>query len=143
MSIIERILLIGACLAPLIALLFIIPKVKKKKQKTFETTDYVPEKKEESVVEIKPENIEETKVSEKSFEDEIQSYREFLEKRKERTTSPMRVELPKGYTDLTESYSAMRRRQERNSHQERNTNINNLDPEIKALLIAGILDRKF
>ena len=141
MSIIERVLLISACVAPLVALMFIIPKFKKKKQKTFETTDYVPEKKEEPVTEIKQEVVEE--VGSKSFENEIQNYREFLEKRKENMSRPSRVELPKGYTDLTESYSAMRRRMERASKQERNTNINNLDPEIKALLIAGILDRKF
>ena len=141
MSIIERILLISACVAPFVVLMFIIPKFKKKKQKTFETTDYIPEKKEEPVTEIKQEVVEE--VGSKSFENEIQSYREFLEKRKEKMSRPSRVELPKGYTDLTESYSAMRRRMERGSKQERNTNINNLDPEIKALLIAGILDRKF
>ena len=129
-------------MAPFVALLFIIPKIKKKKQKTFETTDYVPENKEEPIVETKQE-IKEEKIETKSFKNEIESYREFLEKRKEKMSHPTRVELPKGYTDLTESYSAMRRRMERSNNQEKNTNINNLDPEIKALLIAGILDRKF
>ena len=90
----------------------------------------------------KPEIVE-FKPQEKSFDNDIQSYREFLEKRKETMIRPNRVELPKGYNDLTESYSAMRRREMRNNQQEKNTNINNLDPEIKALLIAGILDRKF
>ena len=142
MSIIERFLLIGICVAPFVALLFVLPKSKKKKQKTFETTDYVPESKEEPVAEVKPE-IEKEKVTTKSFEDEILDYRQFLEKRKEHITRPSRVELPKGYNDLTESYSAMRRRMERASQQDKNTNIHNLDPEIKALLIAGILDRKF
>jgi len=143
MSIIERILLIGACVAPLFALLFMLPKLKKlkKKEKTFETTDYVPEKKDEPVIETKPESLNLTPKT-KSFEDEIQSYRDFLEKRKEKMTNPFRKELPKDYVDMTESYSAMRRRQERQSSQT-NTDINNLDPEIKALLIAGILDRKF
>ena len=140
MSIIEKVLLISVCVAPFVALMFVLPKVKKK-EKTFETADYVPEKKEEPV-EVKPVVVEE-KVSEKSFENEIVNYREFLQKRKEHMSRPSRVELPKGYNDLTESYSAMRRRMERASQQENNTNINNLDPEIKALLIAGILDRKF
>ena len=141
MSVFERIILIGLCLAPIVALLFVLPKFKKKKQKTFETTAYVPEAKEEPSKEIKPEIVEE-KIPQKSFDDEIQTYREFLERRKETMSRPNRVELPKGYTDLTESYSAMRRRNERNN-QQKNTNIHNLDPEIKALLIAGILDRKF
>ena len=141
MSIIERVLLICVCVAPFVALLFVLPKIKKKKETTFETTDYVPEKKEEPV-DVKPEVVEE-KVDEKTFEDEIMDYREFLQKRKENMSHPTRVELPKGYSDVTESYSAMRRRMERASQQEKNTNINNLDPEIKALLIAGILDRKF
>lgn len=143
MSTIERILLIGACVAPLFALLFVLPKLKKikKKEKTFETTDYVPENKVEPVVEAKPDILESTPKT-KSFEDEIQSYREFLEKRKEKMTNPSRKELPKGYVDMSESYSAMRRRQERQNSQT-NTNIHNLDPEIKAMLIAGILDRKF
>ena len=142
MSIIERVILIGLCVAPLVALIFILPKLKKKKQKTFETTDYVPENKQEPIEEIKSEIVEE-KAQEKTFDNDIQSYREFLEKRKEKMSVPSRIELPKGYNDLTESYSAMRRRLERNNQQEKNTNINNLDPEIKALLIAGILDRKF
>ena len=137
----EKILLISACVAPLIALLFILPKIKKKKPKTFETTEYIPEKKEEPV-EVKPEIVEE-KFEKKSFEDEIESYREFLQKRKQNITQPSRVELPKDYQDLTESYSALRRRQARMQNQEKNTNLQNLDPEIKALLIAGILDRKF
>ena len=137
----EKILLISACVAPLIALLFILPKIKKKKPKTFETTEYIPEKKEEPV-EVKPEIVEE-KVEKKSFEDEIESYREFLQKRKQNITQPSRVELPKDYQDLTESYSALRRRQARMQNQEKNTNLHNLDPEIKALLIAGILDRKY
>lgn len=141
MSIIERVLLICLCIAPFVALMFVLPKVKKK-QKTFETTDYVPENKDEPVVEVKQEVVEE-KVSAKSFEEDMMNYREFLEKRKERMSMPSRVELPKGYNDLSESYSAMRRRMERASQQSKNTNINNLDPEIKALLIAGILDRKF
>ena len=141
MSIIERVLLIGLCVAPFVALLFILPKVKKK-QKTFETSDYVPESKPEPVVEVKPEVVEE-KVSAKSFEEEIMDYRQFLEKRKEHMSRPSRVNLPQGYNDLTESYSAMQRRMQRASQQNKNTNINNLDPEIKALLIAGILDRKF
>ena len=140
MSIVERVLLIALCVAPFVALMFVLPKVKKK-QKTFETTDYVPESKEKPVEEIKQEVVEE-KVSAKSFEEDIMNYREFLEKRKERMSMPSRVELPNGYNDLTESYSAMRRRMER-SAQQKNTNINNLDPEVKALLIAGILDRKF
>jgi len=142
MSIIEKVLLIGLCVAPFVALLFVLPKLKKKKQKIFETTDYVPENKEEPAAEVKPEVVEE-KVQTKSFEDEIVDYRKFLEQRKEHMSHPTRVELPKGYNDLTESYSAMRRRMERASQQEKNTNIHNLDPEIKALLIAGILDRKF
>lgn len=141
MSIIERVLLIGACVAPLVALLFILPKIKKKKPKTFETTEYVPEKKEDPV-EVKPEIVEE-KVQEKSFEDEIESYREFLKRRKENMTEPSKNELPKGYQDLTESYSALRRRRAQRLNEEKNTNIHNLDPEIKALLIAGILDRKY
>ena len=58
-------------------------------------------------------------------------------------THPTRVELPRGYNDLTESYSAMQRRMERNLHKNNNLDINNLDSEIKALLIAGILDKKF
>ena len=141
MSIMEKILLISACVAPLIALLFILPKIKKKKPKTFETTEYIPEKKEEPV-EVKPEIVEE-KVEKKSFEDEIETYREFLQKRKQNITQPSRVELPKDYQDLTESYSALCRRQARMQNQEKNTNLHNLDPEIKALLIAGILDRKY
>ena len=49
MSVFEWVLVIGAVVAPLAALLFVLPKIKKKK--TFETTEYVPEKKEEPIIE--------------------------------------------------------------------------------------------
>ena len=141
MSTLEWVLLIGAIMAPIIAILFILPKIKKKQNK-FETTDYVPEKKEEHV-EIKPE-VEEPIKKEKSFEIEIQNYREFLEKRKEKTSKPIRLKPNHEFDDLTESYSAMRRRKQRESQQEQSaTDLHSLSPEIKAMLIAGILDRKF
>lgn len=128
-------------MAPIVAIIFVLPKIKKK-PKVFETSDYVPEKKEEPVVQQKPE-IKETTVKEKSFDSEIQSYREFLEKRKEKMTMPTRIQPSADYEDMSESYSAMRRRMARNNKQEQNTNIHNLSSDVKAMLIAGILDRKF
>lgn len=139
MSNIEWFLIIGICVAPFVALLFVLPKKLKKKQQKFETTAYVPEKKEEPVKEEKREES----GFERPFTDlkpEIENYREFLQKRKDGIIKPHKLEVPnfKG-----EDYAAAYRRRNRNQPKPQNQDINSLSPEIKALLIAGILDRKF
>ena len=146
MSGFEWILVIGAIVAPVVALLFVLPKLKKKK--TFETTDYVPEKKEEPVEIPKPVETpkEEPKVEFKNpFEGpgkELENYREYLMRKRDQLSSPVKNELPKGFNPGTEDYFSYRRRN-RKVQETQNQDIHSLSPEIKALLIAGILDRKF
>ena len=147
MSVFELVLVIGAIVAPVAALLFVLPKLKKKK--TFETTEYVPEKKEETVIETpKPVEVpkDEPKVEFKNpFEwsgKELENYREYLMRKRDQLSSPVKNELPKGFNPNTEDYFSYRRRKKKESEPQ-NQDIHSLSPEIKALLIAGILDRKF
>ena len=147
MSGFEWFLVIGSISAPLVALLFVLPKLKNKK--TFKTTEYVQEKEDVSVVENPnpaPVVKEDVKVEFKSpFENsgrELESYREYLLRKREQLTDPMKNAIPKGFNPDTEDYFSYRRRKSK-SEEPKNQDIDSLSPELKALLILGILDRKF
>lgn len=144
MSLIEKILLVAMGLTPIVALLFMLPKLKRKKQQTFETTDYVPLEKEQAE-NNQPNEVAEVAPQEKSVEhaDELEDYRAYLSKRKQETTKPTRVDVPEGYIDRTEGYSMARMRKKAEQKTDDNSDLLNLPADVQALLIAGILDRKF
>ena len=132
----ELVLIIFAGVAPFVALLFMLPKIKKK-HKQVETKPYVSEKM-PTVQEVKEHPKIEKPIS--SINDELEDYRQYLQKRKLNTDKPVRLEVPEEYR-RTEEYSAFRRR--RRIEEKSNQDIHSLTPEVKAMLIAGILDRKF
>lgn len=141
MSIVEKILLISACLAPVVALLFVLPKFKKKKkEKPVETTDYVPLEKEKSTQTTQMEVDKQQPIINK--DEDLEDYREFLSKRKEASTKPQRNSVPKDFIDRTTSYVPQFQRKNKSTPKD-DLNINNLSPELKTLIITGILDRKF
>lgn len=144
MSLIEKILLVAICVTPVVTLLFMLPKFKRKKQQTFETTDYVPLKKEQTENK-QPDEVAEVTPQVKSVEhtDELEDYRAYLSKRKQETTKPTRVDIPEGYIDRTEGYSIARMRKKAEQKTDDNLDLLNLPADVQALLIAGILDRKF
>lgn len=146
MTVFEIVLVILVCITPIVALLFVLPKRKKKEVKPKETTSYVTLEKEQAQAQAEqgtPSQVAETKPEPKKFkDDELENYRDYLNKRHEMSSRPQRHEIPKDFIDRTSAYvpmSSMRNRRTNSS----NTDINNLSPEVKALLIAGILDRKF
>lgn len=137
----EIILIIGAILTPVVAMLIIIPKkIKKKEEKTIETKPYVVAEKEEvkQVTEVpkeEPINL----VKPNQINDDLQTYREYLNKKQ--TSQPKKLELNGKFDNLTEDYRAFMERM--NKKPEKNKyDVSELSDEMKALLILGILDRK-
>lgn len=139
MSGLEISILIMACVLPLASFIFIKPKKKKK-----DKAEQVENKKEEVKIEQKPQPIikEEPKINEESNEDsfdkDIQSYVEY---KKKNTTKPKRVDMPPSFKDMSMPYVPRRRIVEKKP-QTIADEINSLSPELKAMLIAGILDKK-
>ncbi len=140
----ETFLIVMVCAVPFIALLMVLPKkIKKAKEKNkkpaaIKTLEEI--KKEERIIEpkeIEPEKKEYIPKSEIST-DEFKSY---LQKRKP-TSRPSRVELPKGFNDMTMPYIPRRRAKRDNKPKSLTEEIQNLSPELKALIIAGVLDPK-
>ena len=158
MTKIELFLILGACLVPILAFLFVLPKkIKSKKKVEVKTEEYVPETKSEQEnkgtgnddqkpLEIKVEsnkkNDDFNNPFEKDLSNEISGYREYMERKRNSITRPNKIELPKDFKDLSESFFENRRRRRESQHQE-SQDITNLSDDIQALLIAGILDRKF
>ena len=143
MSNFEVFLIIMACAVPFVAFLMVLPKIKiklKKKDKkvTAETKSYAQIKAEElPKVEEKPKDVALRVSSNDLSADDFKSY---LKKRKP-TTRPSRMELPADFKDRTMPYMPRRRRFEKKP-QSVAEEINNLSPELKAMLIAGVLDKK-
>lgn len=147
MSSFEWFIIIGVIVAPIAALLLVLPKIKKK-QKTFETTSYVPETKEEpkEVVaqdtkpkeEVKKENIE----FKSPFQNrEFENYRDFLMNRQDAPKRPQRLDLMNGFNQTPEDFYLSRRRHRKQDVQ--NQDIHSLSDEMKALMILGIFDKKY
>lgn len=145
MSIIEKILLISVCLAPVVALLFILPKKKKKPEQPKQTASYVTLEQEKAIKQEQTGAVAETKQEElpkNNNLDDLENYRDFLNKRHDLSSRPQKRELPKDFLSRTTAYDpSLYGRNRKNTTS--NVDINNLSPEIKAMLIAGILDRKF
>ena len=158
MSKIELLILILAASIPFFALIFILPKnlFKKIKEKKTKTKDKKKEPiKEDSKPAVEEEPKEEPKIVEKPKQEVKNGYlstdlstddfRSYLKERPE-ITRPKRVEHDESFVDQTAPYiperpimRPMRPRKPQNLTEE----IQSLSPELKALIITGILDRKF
>lgn len=137
MTIFEKVILILACLTPVLSLLLVLPKFKKKKPKTFETTNYVTieqeKAKEQPVEEVKTES------KPKTQEDSLESYRDYLNQRKENSSRPVRRELPNGYVDNTYDYTPSYQ----TNRPKKVLDLANLPTDVKTILFLDLLDRKF
>ncbi len=139
MSGFEILILVIACAVPLVALIFIKPKKKKKEKKAPEVKTLQEVKTEEKVAEPKKEepgykkdnNIE-------SLDEDIQSYVEY---KKKNITKPQKVEMPPNFKDMSMPYIPRRRGVDKKPKTVAEE-INNLSPELKAMLLAGVLDKK-
>ena len=141
MSKIEMVLIVGLCLAPIVALLFMLPKkFKKEKKAAPPTTEYKPE---QSVVEEKPEEPKEVQTS--VFENKgvsTDEFRGYLSEKKQNISAPKRISPPDDI--FTEEYVPSRFRKKIKDKENKTIieQIDDLSPELKALLLAGVLDKK-
>ncbi len=148
MSKFEIILIVSACLAPFLSILFILPKQLKKKAKDkAEKQKVVTEEKAEPKAEESPAPAVETKPEYKSMVDNSIStdeFRSYLDRREKDMSKPKRHELPEGFLDKTMSFEPFERRKPREKKpQTVAEEVQSLSPELKALIISGFLDRKY
>ena len=147
MSKIEIILIVLACAVPLMALIFVAPKFKKKEKAKVEvpTKTYEEIKKEESPkVEEKVEPVKEKKVAPKFTSTDFgpNDFRSYLNHKQQSTSKPTRVNLPAGFQDKTMPYMPRRGRAMRSKPKTVAEEIRMLSPELKALIFTGALDKK-
>ena len=144
MSKMELILIIVGALIPFVAVLFVLPKFKKKDKTPPPTTTYVKEEK--SKVEEKPAQTVESpkpKVANYSLKDD-DDFKSYLELRKKRL-SAIQAKDSSLATHPTEEFVPARLRNKFAQTKEDKTvveQINDLSPELKALIISGVLDKK-
>lgn len=142
MSNFEIFLIVMVCAVPVLALLFVLPKFKKKekKAKAIELSKTYSEIKSEEKVEPKKETPKEAiskYVNNHISPDEFKSY---LKDKK--TTKPSRIEFPADFKDRTMPYTPRRNMMANKKPNSVAEEIRSLSPELKAMLIAGILDKK-
>lgn len=148
MSNFEIFLIVMACAVPFLALLFVLPKFKKKEKEKTPTKTYEDLKKEELKSEEKAETVEKPAVEKKSesifAKNDFSSddFRSYLNYKQKNITKPSRVELPQGFVDRTEPYIPRRRRREDSKPKTVAEEIRSLSPELKALIFTGALDKK-
>ena len=144
MSNFEIILLVMAIAVPVLALVFVLPKFKKREKKVqVQTKTYEQIKKEEAKVEEKSEPVQEKKASVITNNDfTSEDFRGYLNHKQKNITRPTRVNLPKDFKDVTEPYIPRRRRSVKEKSKTVAEEIRSLSPELKALIIAGVLDKK-
>ena len=131
-------------MVPVLALLFVLPKFKKKQKKTKEpvqTKSYEEIKKEEtSVVSDEPQQkkIRPIETSNLTSDD----FKGYLKERQNGMSRPKRAELPQDFIDRTEDYFPRRRRIKAEKPKTLAEEIKSLSPELKALILSGALDPK-
>lgn len=147
----ETIIIILACSVPVVALFFVLPKIKKKEKRKEEkpTKTYEEIKKEEAKPESNQEEMKiekpkaqkvETAFAQNDFSPE--DFRGYLNRKQKTITRPTRVDLPEGFVDRTEPYLPRRRRREEEKPKTVAEEIRSLSPELKALIFTGALDKK-
>ena len=144
MSSFEIFLIVGVCIVPFVAFMFVMPKFKKKEKTKVQTKTYEELKKEEKVEE-KP-IVEEPKETKPTFETQdftSDDFKKYLKYRNENMSHPKKIEHGKDFMDMTTDYLPQRRRLRQNQKPKNIAEeIRNLSPELKALIISGALDKK-
>ena len=149
MSKVEIIILIVALAIPFVSILFVLPKRKKKDKEASKTKPYI---KEEVVEPPKP--MEQptltAKVEEKPkmvkplFEDDDTDFKAYLDLKRKRLSAPERKEFPSGVRGPLGEYIPARLRNQQQATKNKTVaeQIQELSPELKALILSGVLDRK-
>ncbi len=145
MSNFEIFLIVGICIVPFVAFMFVMPKFKKKEKIKIETKTYEDLKKEEKITEqpIIEEQPKETKPIFETQDFTSDDFKNYLKYRNENTTHPKKIEHGKDFMDMTTDYLPQRRRSRQNQKPKNIAEeIKSLSPELKALIISGALDKK-
>jgi hypothetical protein len=149
----ESFLFWGLCLAPVVALVFVLPwkkiftkkvkqpKVKEQKSAPVEEKKPIPTETDQPKEQLfTPRRIERKNEFKHvgAFDKEFDDY---LNLRKNNMSMPERKELPEGFEDKSFPFTSSSRR---NQKEEKTIveEIETLSPELKALIISGALDRK-
>ena len=155
MSKFEIFLIVCAVLVPFIAMVFVLPKHKKKEKPAKPLKTLADIKKEEQRVEPEFSKVQPQKEIETDFEKEVNNldvfedtgfssadFKDYLSKRKV-NSRPEFVKTPEedttfSYADFLEKRKAEQNKQPKTIKEE----IHSLSPELKAMLVAGVLDKK-
>ena len=140
MSSFEIFLIVGGCLAPVVALLFVLPKLKKKAKEPPVTTEYKPEK----PVEEKKEELKDTKSVVRKPEQEViktSEFQDYLTYKRNNMSKPIRLNDPDIFTD---DYipSRLRRKQQKQETKTIAEQIYSLSPELKIMMLSGVFNKK-
>lgn len=147
MSNFEICLIVMACAVPFVALLFVLPKLKKKEVKKVEPVKTYAEikqeeAKEEVKQEIKPEPTKQKSISAFTNSDfSPEDFRGYLNYKQKSLTKPSRVDLPADFKDRTEPYIPRRRRRQEKPKTVAEE-IRSLSPELKALIFTGAFNKR-
>ena len=138
MTTVELILLIGACITPVLALLFVLKKSKQKQKDKKEEKKEISKDTDDKKEEKKEQPTEEFKLPQQDFsKSELKNY---MANRSKSVTQPFRKSLPTNFEGLNIDLPSRRRPiKENKSIAEQ---IQDLSPELKALIVAGVLDKK-
>lgn len=136
MTTIEIVLLIGVCLTPIVALLFVVSK-KHKKEEVKQEVDKQPETTEEKK-ECQPEQPVDTfNLNSQDFSrNELKDY---MVNKSKSVTRPFNKSVSGDFPGLNMDFPP---RRIRNEEKPVSKQIQDLSPELKALMIAGVLDKK-
>ncbi len=148
MSNFEIVLICLASAIPIVTFLFVFVKFKKKEKKEPAQTKTYEEIKKEEQNNSSEQVVEEKKVEEKKFIPDANNdftpddFKAYLNHKQKNISKPSRVDLPKDFVDTTLPYSPRRRRKVEEKPKTVAEEIRSLSPELKALIIAGVLDKK-
>ncbi len=140
MSTMEIILIVCACCIPVLAILMSLPKKKSGEVKTKvedKPTDAKP-------AEVKPEVKEDTTVAD-DLQADVMDYETYIREQRQQTTKPEALEEP---TDVKTEPLKEEVAEQPTFQSEGSTNdatkqeLENLSPELKAMLLAGVLEKK-
>ena len=129
---------------PFLALIFVMPKLKKKEKVQKETKTYEELKQEEkqndTIVEEKP--VKEKRVFQ-TTDFTSEDFQNYLKHKNETTSKPQKIEHNLNFMDNTTDYIPTRRKLKlENKPKNIAEEIKSLSPELKALIISGALDKK-
>lgn len=146
MSNVEIFIVVCACLIPIIALAIVLPRLslKKKKSKSkqpeIETKPYVPTQP-IAPVQSEPKQVKPARaVDNTSYTKD--DFKDYLKDKQSRIGHPVRNSLPDGYIDRTEGLPPRFEQMNKSSERTEAEQLKSLSPEIMALILAGVLDKK-